>query len=240
MKIGVKTFSNYEYLKHFEKDVDFFEVQAIESVNYDFLKKITLPIVIHAQHQSFNINLADKKLSDINRSSVEYAKKIADMAKSNKIIQHPGALVSKDCSIETAIDFIDSIPDKRILIENLIPKEKGLCCTPEETKDFLKMTNRRFIFDINHAIESAVFYKKDYMEMIKQFLELRPMHFHIGGQIIEKGITHIGFYESTIPIKEILALFPKDAEITLETTTDIKETEYDVKFIRKIIDELGI
>ena len=65
MKIGVKTFNNPKFLEHFEKDVDFFEVQAIQKNNYSFLKKFSLPIVVHAEHQNFGINISDKSKENL-------------------------------------------------------------------------------------------------------------------------------------------------------------------------------
>jgi coproporphyrinogen III oxidase-like Fe-S oxidoreductase len=44
--------------------------------------------------------------------------------------------------------------------------------------------------------------------------------------------------DSNIPIKEILELFPEDAEITIETNPDIKKTQEDLRIIRKIISEI--
>ncbi|MDP1759954.1 MAG: hypothetical protein Q8L01_00585 [Candidatus Woesebacteria bacterium] len=60
MKIGIKTFDNPFFLESLKEKADFIEIMAIEGNNYDFLKKFSLPIVIHAQHENFGINNADK------------------------------------------------------------------------------------------------------------------------------------------------------------------------------------
>ncbi len=60
MKIGVKTYDNPLFLKEFVDKVDFFEVMAIEGKDYSFLKSFNKPVVVHAQHDSFGINNADK------------------------------------------------------------------------------------------------------------------------------------------------------------------------------------
>ena len=63
MKLGVKTFFSEEFLDAFADKADFFEVTAIVGNNYDFLKKYSKPIVIHAEHKGFGTNPADKKTS---------------------------------------------------------------------------------------------------------------------------------------------------------------------------------
>ncbi|MBS3078876.1 hypothetical protein J4218_02030 [Candidatus Pacearchaeota archaeon] len=238
MKIGVKTFSNEQVLEHFKDKVDFFEIMAVEKNDYDFLKKFKLPIVIHAQHSRFNIDYADKLKKEINLKSINFAIDLANKTKSNKIIVHPGSSQNKTCSKEQAIDFLKNIDDKRILIENLIPLEDSIGLTPLDIKEFLDKTNKKFCLDINHAIETATSLKQDYIQVIKEFLKLKPIHYHLGGQIIKESKTHLSLEDSDFDIKEIISLLPKNAEITLETTMDIDKLDKDVEIIKKIINEL--
>lgn len=247
MKIGVKTFNNRDFLKQFEDRADFFEVMAIETNNYDFLKEFKLPIVIHSPHGRFGINPADKTKIEKNLSSIDFSRKIADQTNAKKIIYHPGDLENENCSIEQAVSFVKSLDDKRIIIEN-IPVEnkmKRLCQTPEETKEFLKATGKGFCFDINHAIWTAIAKKIDYLDFIKEFIKLKPKHYHIGGQIIKDNSTmqekkeHLALRDSDFNLKEILESIPKDAEITLETTTNIDKTMDDVNIMKEWVKELG-
>ncbi len=239
MKIGVKTFDNPEFLKHYENDVDFFEVQAIQKNNYSFLKNFSLPIVIHAEHQDFGINISDKSKEDKNLKAINFARKVADSVNSKKIIVHLGANkeLGKDCCIKNAIDFLRKINDKRILVENLI---KGVGCSPEEIKEIIEKTGVGFCFDVNHAIGYARLNKLDENKIIRKFLKLNPKHFHIGGQkfVSGKQLSHLSLKDFDYDWKGILFLYPKNAEITLETTIDIKEVEKDVKLAKKIISDL--
>lgn len=237
MKFGVKTFSNNEFLKAFENTADFFEIQAIEKNNYDFLKKFKLPLVIHAQHQEFGINNADKSIFQKNLKSINFARKLADKYNAKKIILHPGDLLNKDCSEKQAISFIKNLEDKRIIIENLSNPKTSLCTTPEQTKKILKQTKAGFCFDINHTIVTSLKLKKDYMQMIKKFIKLKPVHYHLGGQKISRFIkskdkTHLSFKNSNIDLGKILKLIPKNVQITLEVTTNIKKTQYDLNLIK--------
>lgn len=62
MKLGVKTYNDEKFLDFFVDKADFFEVQAIEENNYDFLKKYDKNFIIHSQHIVWGINIADKSI----------------------------------------------------------------------------------------------------------------------------------------------------------------------------------
>lgn len=238
MKLGVKTFDNEKFLKHFENNCDFYEIMAIEKNNYDFIKNLKLPVVIHAQHRLFGVNNADKTKKDINLSSISFAGKIADLSNAKKIILHPGEIKNENCSLKNSIEFFKNINDKRILVENMpIEANKKLCQTPEEIKEFMKKANVGFCLDINHAIPVAIGLKKDYIEFIKELIKLKPKHYHLGGQNIKHKKEHICLRNSDINLKEIMKIIPDDAEITLETEVDIKKTEDDLRIIKEIINK---
>jgi deoxyribonuclease IV len=236
MKIGVKTYDNMDFLEYFKDKCDFFEVMAIETIDYSFLKNFSKPIVIHAQHERFLINNADKLKETKNLASSDFARKLADNTKSKKIILHPGRIENNNCSEENSINFFKNIKDKRILIENCPNRKNFLLSTPLKAKEFLKQTDKGFCLDINHAIETAIYEKIDYLDVLKAFIKLRPVHYHLCGQRIETGETHLAFEDgSDIDLDEIFKLIPKNAEITLEVSTDIKKTENDLNLIKKYI-----
>lgn len=237
MKIGVKKYSNQKFLKYFEDKADFVEIMGLEKNNFNFLKNFSIPITIHAQHQGFGVNNADKTNHKKNLSSINHSIKLADKFNSEIIVLHSGRIANKNCSTETARDFIKDL-DKRIILENLTGgKQNSLCTTPEQTKEFLKKTNKGFCFDINHAIETALNNKqKDYFQIIKKFLKLKPAYYHFSGQEIKGGKrTHLSFEKSEINHKKILDMLPKDAQIALEVTTDIETTQKDLDFIRSLV-----
>ena len=237
MLLGVKSYDNKDFFEHFKDSADFFEVQAIESKDYSFLESFKLPFVVHAEHLGFGINIADKKLEKKNINAIKFAIKIADLAKAKKIIVHPGKMLNPDCLMKQSIKILDIIDDDRIIIENLPSLSNGLCDTPENTKIFLDRSGKRLILDINHAIETAVLNNLDYINYLKSFIRLKPKHYHFGGQIIHNKDykTHLSFRESNIDHENIMKIIPKSAEMTLEVTTNIKKTEYDLAFIRDII-----
>lgn len=243
MKIGIKIYSEKSFLEHFRKKIDFVEILTIEGRDYEFTRQLSqFPVVIHAQHYIFGANPADKSKDGGNISSANFARKIADSTNAKRIIIHPGVINNGSSSEDNAVSFIKNLNDKRVLIENL-PKYKDfncLCTTPEETKEFMKKADVKLCFDINHAIETAFQAGRDYKEFIKEFIKLKPVQYHLGGQRIKGGIaSHLSFQDSEIDLKEILKLLPKDAEITLETEPDIEKMESDINIIRGIIEEIS-
>ena len=236
MKIGVKSYDYSKELKYFIDKADFFEIMVVEGRDYSGFKDFNIPFVIHCQHAVFGINNADNEICRKNLDSFNYARKVADMLRAKKIIVHPGEINSAKCSKETSINFIKSLNDKRIFIENM-PKETSLGRTPEEIMKFINETKCGFCFDINHAISFSQKVGKDYKELIKEFLKLKPKHFHLGGhQLPEKD--HLCLADSELNLKEIISLLPKDAEITLETLKDYNKTKEDLVIIGLLLKEI--
>lgn len=244
MKIGIKTFDKEAFLKYFENKVDFFEIMAVQKNDYAFLKHFSLPIVLHAEHEKFGINPADISKKGQNLKSINFAIKIADMINAKKIIAHPGTMEkgNKSQSLQNAINFFREINDKRILIENLPtsdnPKLSRLCRTPRQIKEFMKKTNTKFCFDVNHTLELRERINGKY-SFIKKYLKLNPTHYHIGGQNSAKGETHLCFLNSEFNLKEALKYYPDEAKITLETEKDdIRKVESDIQVVKNVLREL--
>jgi endonuclease IV len=242
MKIGVKTFDDENFLKPFENKVDFFEIMAVQGNDYSFLKNFSLPMVIHAEHQGFGMNPADLTKRKQNLKSVNFARKIADLAKAKKIIVHPGEIESgnNNCSLENSINFFNELNDERIIVENLPSKLNltRLCENPNEIKEFMERTKTGFCFDVNHSINNLRILDRDY-SFVKEYLQLNPTHYHIGGQRFGDYTAHFCFANSDLDIKKVLNYYPNDAEITLETEVDIRKTEEDVKTIKKILNNFS-
>ena len=243
MKIGVKTFGDENLLNYFKDKSDFFEIMALQKNDYSFLKKFSLPIVIHAEHNNFGVNPADISKREFNVKSLNFARKIADMTNSKKIIVHPGLLEkgNNNCSLNNSINFFREIDDDRILIENLPKIYDGglhfLCYSPEKSKEFIEATNKKFCFDVNHHL--CNFNKSNYnYNFIKKYIKLNPLHYHIGGQRIEERKDHLCLADSMLNLRKILSYYPNNAEITLETEVDFEKIDNDLKIIRNVISEL--
>ncbi len=229
MKFGVKTYFDAGFAKYFEDKADFLEVMAICGEDYSFLEGYSLPIVIHAMHSGFGINFADKGLVEKNREAVDFAIELADKCGAEKIIVHSGKAGGDFCSIENSINLIRDL-DERVIVENC---PFDVCSTPSKTSRFLLESGRGFCFDVNHAICVAEVLGENYLDMIKEFLKLNTVYFHLSGQTLGGNLKdHLSFEDSEVSFDGILKMLSSDAWVTLETTTDIGKVERDLEFVR--------
>ena len=128
-----------------------------------------------------------------------------------------------------SIKFFEGL-DERIIVENC---PSDICSTPSNTSRFLLEYGRDFCFDVNHAICVADVLGKNYLEMTKEFLKLKPIHFHLSGQVLGDNLKdHLSFEDSEVNFEGILKMLPRDAEVTLEVTTDIEKTARDLDYVR--------
>lgn len=241
MKFGAKTFDNGDFLDYLAGAADFFEIQAIRGNDYSFLDKYIgeVPIVIHAEHIRWGTNPADSTLSDLNLESVNFAIELANKVKAKKIIVHAGVLMNENCSVENSIDFFKRIDDSRIHIENVPYNASGvngggICYGLKDTDYFLKRTGLKFCFDINHAVETALTLKSPPYDLIQGFEEMHPSHYHLSGEDMEKGKSHISFLDSDLDLNKVLEIISSKAEVTLEVTLDKKRTLEDLEIVRRL------
>lgn len=232
MKLGVKTYDDTEFIEYFKDKVDFIEIMSFANKK-DLIDK---KIVIHSKHSKFGINPADKEKEKENLEEIQKSLEIADFSNSTKIIVHPGLFENNSCSKEQAVKIIKEMKDKRIILENMpkMNKNLNLCSTPEETKEFMEKTDKEFCFDLNHAISAAFENNLDPYLYLEDFIKLKPVHIHFGGQTLPDNTTHIALTESNIDLRKVLALLPEESEISLEVTQDIKKTVEDIELFRKI------
>lgn len=235
MKLGLKLFSvNENYLKEavklFEQKVyDFIELYVIPgSIEncINFWKPLNIPFIIHAPHFRNGVNLAKTEQIEENLKKAQEAQRFADELNAKYIIFHPG--IAGDIK-ETARQ-LNIINDSRILIENkphfTILNDGSVCNgnSPEEIKFVLENTNAGFCLDIGHCFCSANAKDIQPFEYLKQFLELKPVLFHLVDNDFSSSIDkHWHFGEGNFDVEKILNILPKDAKITLETYKNSKD-----------------
>jgi uncharacterized protein (UPF0276 family) len=238
MKIGVKNYGDLDYFRALDSRADFFEIMAIPGKDYSYLEEFDKPITIHAQHEGFGINIADKTKKEKNLASINFAISLADRFDSKFIILHPGKISDENCSEEEAISFLNSIKDKRVIIENVTFVKNKVSTTSESVARIMNATGRGLCFDINHAIITSLELNKDPYKYLKEFVKLKPAYYHIGGQNLGdlKNGTHLSFKDkkSNIDIDKVMKIIPKDAQIALEVSMDIEDTKYDLDLMRRL------
>ena len=243
MKIGVKIWpDDADYAFEIAEHVDFIEVMAKQGEDLSFLQDMDMPFVVHAEHGKLGVNYADASKAALNKSSIDFAIKLADKIDAKAVIIHPGFFDgSPGQSLEQSIGFIQSLTDNRIIIENILLREEGdgktiefPFTTPEGMKQLLDATNRRMCLDFSHAHATACMLNISYIDVLEKFVQMLPRHFHAcGGVEGEPKDMHIHLWEGTLNIDAFKRMLPKDAWVTLETPTDLEGQIQDIEMMRK-------
>lgn len=249
-RFGLKLWSNNDnYLKEavslFEKGayqyIEIYMLPGTEQKMVDIWKGLEIPYVVHAPHYQAGLNLAKKESREANFRLINETQKFADSLAADKIIVHPG--IAGDIK-ETAMQ-IKEINEPRLLVENkpYYAIIDDLICngtTPGEIELVMKENGIGFCLDIGHAFCAARGLKKEPMEFLKSFLNLKPEMFHLTDGDYESVYDrhdHIG--KGNYDIKKIVALIPKWMKVTVETVKDFKDSltdfEEDIKAIKGMI-----
>ncbi|MBM3304266.1 MAG: TIM barrel protein [Candidatus Aenigmarchaeota archaeon] len=242
MKIGVKIWPDkVDYALKIAGHADFIEVMAKRGCDFSFLSEIDLPFVVHAEHGDLGINYADSAKLALSRESLGFAIQLADRLEARAIIVHHGYLDgTPNTKAENTLRFLKEVRDNRILIENILVKEKfnGIeaehpFSTPEKMKFLMEQTGRGFCLDLSHAQASSAALGLDYMSMLEQFMRLKPRHFHAcGGVEGEPKDMHLHLWEGNLNIGAFRRMLPKAAWVTLETPCDLEGQIRDIEIMR--------
>ena len=242
IKFGLKIWSiNSDLLEKAKELVDRGVFQYIELTPIPYTEvtpflEYNLPYIIHITTERYGLNIADKEKEKFNLKVINNCIKWADKLNAGYLILHPGFGL-----IDTTIEFLNRIDDKRILIENMpkvgINNEKMIGYTPEQIKAL--MDNKfGLCLDLNHAIKAAASLRRPYREFIEEFLRLNPKMFHISdGKLNNEKDEHLGIgwgdydFEFLIDcIKEA-----KSEYVTLETPrTNLNSFDEDLKNLERL------
>jgi endonuclease IV len=252
VKFGLKLWSiNLNYIYEAKKLYDeglyyYIELYSVPGSYEEYShhwKKLKIPFFIHAPHFGSGLNFSFPELFENNKKLVLEAIKFADLLDARRIIFHPGV----NGKIEETIKQINKLFDPRMVIENKPYRGNGenlfsLGSTPDEIKKIKSETGVSFCLDFGHAICSANALGIDYVKLIKEFLYLNPVMFHLSDGNF-KGIfdSHLNFGKGTFPLKEIVTFIPENAFLTIETEKNYKDTlkdfVSDVNYLHSILRE---
>jgi len=206
-------------------------------------EKLDIPYIIHAPHYAHGMNLANPDKLDSNIKLYEETKLFADELKAEYIVFHPGV----GGEITETIRQFKLINDERILIENKpykgLPQMEANFCTGsriKEIKTFIEATGAGFCFDIGHAVAAAKTFNTDFMQLIRDFIELAPVLYHLSDTDINAETDyHYNFGKGNLDTKKILELLPDNAVITVETDKASKDNlndfREDIEYLNNIL-----
>lgn len=229
-KIGLKLWSiNKQYqtdiIKLYEEEMFNYIELYVKPDSFDdyaeFWKTFDIPFVIHAPHYGDKVNLSLSECFTYNLRMSNQSSKFADVLKSDKIIFHSGV----GGKLEETIRQLKLLNDKRIIVENK-PRygQNGENCIgykPEDLENISEATDYKICLDIGHAICAANSLNIEPFKFIKDFIKLSPIMFHLtDGQFESEKDRHDHYGEGTFPLKELIALIPRNSMITNEAKRD--------------------
>ena len=233
MKIGVKfgDYEGFELVEEILDKVDFLEVYTHSDIDYSFVKKLGLPIVLHSEHYATaQTNLSNFSRINKNKRCLENSLYWADELKAKTVIVHPGLIEDENCSLNQTIKFLGNYEDDRIAIESM-PDQKFFGGYFSSMKDLLNKTNKKFCLDLSHSSQMAFKTCKDILSYLSLFLTLKPAHFHISDTRLDSLLDeHLSLGEGNLPLGKIREILPENAWVTLETPKcNLKK---DIEFLR--------
>jgi len=244
MEIGVKFYpDSLGIAKRLQNEVDFFEVMTRQDdkKGIEAFDGLDAPVmVIHSEHLRFGVNISDKGKHELNIKSVRFAQEMADRFGSRFIILHPGIKENEKCSLDNAIDFYKELGDRRIITENM-PYNGLFNGQKFETfgrylEEIIKITESGigFCFDFGHCWSVAYSMKKDPVNLVKEFIQLKPSMYHFSDSIMNREIdSHLSIGFGDADTNLFKSLLPNNAIVTLETEQDYEKQLNDVKFMKE-------
>jgi deoxyribonuclease-4 len=245
-KIGLKVWStNLNYIPIirdlFDRKIfDYIELftvpGSLETVAY--WKSLDIPFVLHAPHSAVGLNPGDNARREDNSELVRQVDVFFHALSPEFVIFHPGVDGSLDEAIAQFRFYGERFPAmyQKIVIENKpqrgLNDEKCLGASPREIDQLLKGTGRGFCFDSTHAICYAQSAKLPWKNVLKDFMLLKPVIFHIcDGHYAEKD-AHLHLGDGEYDLDHIIRMLPLDGMVSLETPKDSRDNLND--FIKDV------
>jgi len=205
------------------------------------LKKLELPVVIHAPHSTYGFNIADPALKKDNLAKLSETFKFADELDAKYVILHAGF----GGNIKNAVSFLKDVEDERIIIENM-PKialtgETCIGYTAEGILELLNVGDYGICLDFGHACKAATSLKQDPNQLIEDFLTLKPKLFHLSdGSLHNEKDEHMALGEGDFDLKYFKRCIGKNLskKVTLETPrinqNSFEESIKNLKYFKSI------
>ena len=233
IKIGLKLWSTNSNVLNEAKELierglfQYIELMPIPKTEIlPFLDQLyNVPYIIHITTEKHGVNIADKNKEESNLKTIDNCITWADKLNAKYLVLHPGF-----GSVNDTVEFLNSINDKRILIENMpkvgLNNEKMIGCRPEQIRGL--MDNKfGLCLDLNHAIKAAISLRTPYKEFVQEFLKLNPKMFHISdGKLNNEKDEHLNIGEGDYDFEFLMSCVKKNnlSGITLETPRLNQET----------------
>lgn len=253
MKLGLKIWSsNLEYIlpanKLFEQNVyDYVELFTVpgSTATIREWKKLKAPRILHAPHSHSGLNPASRKTEVANFALVAEVEEFRRALKPDIVIFHPGVDGPVEESVRQFCEIRRLYPELHdiAVVENKpqIGMKKELCVgyAPQEISRLMNDAGLGFCLDIGHAICAANSASLDPFDVLRDFLRLRPVVFHMSdGWMDAVQDAHLNFGCGNYDLATIFKMLPENPMITIETQKaapdDLTDFVSDVIYLRKL------
>lgn len=218
-------------------EIQFLEMYALpNSFDEDSFEKLIasgIPVQIHSPNED-KMNLTQN-----NAVNMEYMSEVirfADYFQSDYIIVHSG--IGKHAGY--LMENLKKINDPRLIIENvpyasLLGKEPLYAHHPQIIEEILSQSTLGFCLDFTHATKAAISFHEDPMEIIRDFIKLKPTVYHItDGRLDIEEDEHLDLGKGEFDLSAIKDIILNHAgyRVVLETPKTGHALENDIKNIQ--------
>jgi deoxyribonuclease-4 len=215
----------------------YIELTSIPNTKISPFLKCDVPYVIHIPTEKQGSNIAEREKKSFNLKIIDECTEWADKLDAKYLVLHPGFGL-----IDDAIEFLEGVGDKRILIENM-PKvglndENMIGYMPGQ---IATLTRNKFGFclDFGHAIKAAVSSNRQYKGVIEEFLKLNPRMFHISdGKLNNEKDEHLNIGHGDYDFEFLMDCVKKSGGkyLTLETRrTKLNSLDEDIENLERLM-----
>ena len=203
---------------------------------------IDIPYIIHIPHDSFGVNIGNPAVKEYTLQMINESMIWGDQLNAKCLILHAGY-----GSMQHAIDILDVVSDRRIIIENMpkvgIRGEIMIGYSPAQIQELIGDSKMGFCLDFGHAVKAAISLGIDYKDYINKFIKLKPKVFHISdGLLNNEKDEHLNINEGSYDFDYLIEVIKKNESkfVTLETPRFNQKSLYeDVKNINTLYEYIA-
>jgi len=206
-------------------------------------KELDIPYVLHAPHSYSGFNLANEVCRDTNFEFVRQAYSFFYALTPDYVIFHPGFNGDLHESIFQFRSFGEQYPSmyQKVVIENKpqlgLRDEICVGASPKDMRSLLAGTGRGFCLDFGHAICYSVAVKKEWKNVLAEFLMMKPMIYHLCDGFFSAKDAHEHLGDGEFDLSYLMGLVDQDKHVTLEIKKDnpdsLNDFSLDVQRLRE-------
>lgn len=219
--------------------IELFSVPGSLESTLDSWRSPGTEFVIHAPHSLKGLNFASRDSEQRNTTLAEEAFAFADALDAASVIFHPGI----NGPVEETIRQMLLLRDPRTVVENKPMRGlQGEACvgwSQDQIAEIVRAVGCGFCLDFGHAVCAANAAQTDPLEVLKGFLRLRPLLYHLTDGLLDGCVdAHVRYGRGNYPLRSFISMVPEGARLTNEGARSagagLEEARDDAVFFRAL------